>query len=239
MLVHYGRYLFKYRSYHKRLQELADKDDTDIESDSKIRKTEPSWVFRPVDIYAEWANGIGKISQDVPINRFINFTFSYAMFVALIILTIADPSLQHFPDKEKPNMRWVATRALLLAYILSFFYLDVFIIVFFRKKVFARYWRIFDLTFHVLLGTSVVSNWFLYATEEETKCLATGNTTSPTSTSSFYHSPLLANEATVTTLCHSLVQLSNVTFALGNATFKLLRLTVFYLRPKNYLYAFI
>ena len=128
-----------------------------------------SRVFRK---YAEWANNVGKISQDIPFNRFILYTFFYLIFLAIIILKIFDPSLSHIPLGENERRYWKSVHLLLTTYLISFILSDFGYALFNKRALsaFKHFWRLSDLITHLFLTISIICNWVMYNMEIINNC---------------------------------------------------------------------
>jgi len=131
-----------------------------------------SRVFRK---YGEWANNVGEISQDIPFNRFVLYTFFYLIFLAIIILKIFDTSLSYIPIAENERGHWKLMHLLLTTYLISFILSDLAYGMIYSRglSVFKHFWRLTDLITHLLLAISIICNWVLYRMEIINNCSST------------------------------------------------------------------
>ena len=88
-----GRSMYQWRNFQKRLQELADKNDNADESNEGTGEGRCPETVPLIESCSAWENGIGRISQDVPLNRFINYMFYQCFFILLIIMSTINPFL--------------------------------------------------------------------------------------------------------------------------------------------------
>ena len=79
IIVFYGRLIFQHRSYEKRLEQVAEKDDKNIGNNDENQGNKSNGIYKMIDMYGDWAHRVGRISQDVPFNRFIISTFCYGL----------------------------------------------------------------------------------------------------------------------------------------------------------------
>ena len=108
---------------------------------------EDGFVRRWLDMYANWSMRL-EISQDVPFNRFIQYTFSYFIFLALLILLIINQASEREYDKI---VHWSIYHSMIFLWIGSMLVADLFIFARLRMNAFSNFWRVYDLLFHILL----------------------------------------------------------------------------------------
>ena len=229
-LVSFGRAIYKHRSYHERLQALVEQEDVETESIEQIQRpiqvpppnqkywpnTKSNWLSF-LYIFGEWADGVGHISQDVPLNRFINFIFFYALFLVLLILNVLYP-FAIYADDDKYRAHCAIAHWLLFTFILSFLWVDSWIIYLVGKSAFSDFWTLFDLLFHCFLATSWVCNWILFCRQRENECKTKDTWTTFSGTMSSNNASLPFNEPEEERMCEEeeiLKHISVLAFSLG------------------------
>ena len=179
-----------------------------------------NWFLKSIDRYAEWAEGVEGISQDIPLNRFILYTLSYVIFSGIIILIIVNPSLNHIPSGESELSKWKTAHGWLTAYAISFLVFgDLNYLIMFKKKAFSRFWRVYDILFHCLLTLAITCNWILYSMERKNNCSSEHEPSLPIKNATMFDgSGAPQNDFTLERACKKeeiLNQIQSVTFALG------------------------
>ena len=61
-----------------------------------------------IDSCSAWASGVGKISQDVPLNRLINYIFYQFICVLLLIWNTTNPFLNFLPNRQNYDWNHIA-----------------------------------------------------------------------------------------------------------------------------------
>ena len=223
-IVYIGRIVFQHRSFQKRLQQLADEDDKDVENNDKSKKIECKGTLPLIDMYSEWANGVGRISQDVPLNRFINFIFYYALFLSLLVFNIINPFLNDLPKGHEYHRSQIASQLVLFVYLLPALpgevYRHYWGLYIGRKRMFPKsffFWMLMILR-DILLTTSVICNVILYSVKDTYTCRETNISNLSTTTWSFQNETKFGSDTSEKSseLEEVLRKMSVVTFAIGN-----------------------
>ena len=167
--------------------------------------------------FGDWAGSIGIISQDVPFNRFVVYTFYYLIFLGMIIWKLLDPSLNHLPLTDKEIENWKLVHSILTLYLASFILEDLNYLLVHKQivKAFKSFWRLFDCITHVILTISIVCHWTLYLNYNKIDYVSSG----------IYRNEMLNPEEKLKTIEDSdvshenedmLHQTSVLSFAIGN-----------------------
>ena len=219
VVVQTGRGIYKYRSYQKRLHELADTKNenlaTNVESvDPECQETVPI-----IDMYSEWANRLGKISQDVPLNRFINFIFYEALFLSLLILNMTNPFLNIPAEREEYQGRHIVEQVMVFLYLLPGLLYMLIAYCLLGKRIFKKFFWILALVKFIFLTTSIICNFILYTQEDLYLCFKNHitNSSSAVGVSSWENN--IDNLTVQGANCEFeeiLFKTSFVTFAIGN-----------------------
>ena len=179
-----GRQIYAHQVYFERLENRAtlmdeshlieDMDSSGLQFlDTTTEEGYARTMAHHFRKYGEWVHGFGEISQDIPFNRFILYTFFYIIFLVMLIRIILDPSLNHIPIDEEDRCFWKIFHSVFSLYVLSFLYSDSINVIMNKRaiKAFSHFWRLFDLCTHCLLTISITCNWILYLMEESNDCL--------------------------------------------------------------------
>ena len=94
-------------------------------------------------------NDSGKFNQDVPLNRFIAFSWSYLFFLMVLISHLLLHEIETEDDKF-PNLN-KSRQILLTLYIISFVLQDINTIMVHKKHFLSSFWRVYDYVWHLLL----------------------------------------------------------------------------------------
>ena len=94
-------------------------------------------------------NDSGKFNQDVPLNRFIAFSWSYLFFLMVLISYLLLHEIETEDDKF-PNLNR-SRQILLTLYIISFVLQDINTIMVHKKHFLSSFWRVYDYVWHLLL----------------------------------------------------------------------------------------
>ena len=94
-------------------------------------------------------NDSGKFNQDVPLNRFIAFSWSYLFFLMVLISHLLLHEVETEDDKI-PNLN-KSRQILLTLYIISFVLQDINTIMVHKKHFLSSFWRVYDYVWHLLL----------------------------------------------------------------------------------------
>ena len=126
--------------------------------------------------FGDWAGSIGIISQDVPFNRFVVYTFYYLIFLGIIMWKLLDPSLNHLPLNDKENENWKIAHSILALYLASFILEDLNYLLVHKQivKAFKNFWRLFDCITHAILTISIICHWTLYINHNTTEYVSSG-----------------------------------------------------------------
>ena len=181
---------------------------------------ESTKITNLIQVYAEWAHHV-RISQDVPINRFISHVFYYMVFLALIVANVINPFLNCLSNEGEEHCHIsIAIQILLFVYLLPMIVGYILNLIIFKPTIRGnKFWTFFMMMRDCLLTISVLCNFILYSIDDNSKCLENdnssviwhfNNTLSPT------------NEITEGSMClrkQILSHASTTTFALGNVIF--------------------
>ena len=136
--------------------------------------------------FGDWAGSVGIVSQDVPFNRFVVYTFYYLIFLGMIIWKLLDPSLNHLPLNDEEIGNWKLVHSVLTLYLASFILEDLNLLLVHKQivKAFKNFWRLFDCITHVILTISIICHWTLYLHYNTTDYVSSG----------IYRKEMLSNE---------------------------------------------
>ena len=133
----------------------------------------PTEPFKDEEVLTEKLNWLRKIIN-VPLNRLIIFTGYYLIYVGIILLTIShqNDEIQHPYEHEfRPGY------LLLSIYTISFIWDDFNIFIQLKCRIthMLKFWRIFDLLLHLLLGFTLIcklirTNFFAFKDLVECAC---------------------------------------------------------------------
>ena len=150
-VIWYGRVVHKIRRRARHLQDqrrIHIRSLNENPSDSPQSPEKHCFFGRYLDMYANWAIRQGTINQDIPFNRFVQYTFSYMLFLIFIILLIINHATRS--DKE-PFAIWSIYHTMVLLWTCSMFFSDLFTFARLRINAFSNFWRVYDLIFHTCL----------------------------------------------------------------------------------------
>ena len=170
--------------------------------------------------YVDWAGSVGRISQDVPFNRFIVYTFLYLIFLAVIMWKILDPSLNHFPLSDIESRKWKLVHSILTLYLTSFTLEGINYLMVHKEimKAFKGFWRLFDFTTYFVLAISMICHWIFYFTEIKNNCMG-DDTSGKDAAISTLAPTLIKHSESLCQMEETLNQVCVLTFAIGNVFF--------------------
>jgi hypothetical protein len=154
MALFIGHYkdVYQLRTYRQRIKDASTDDATSLGKTPHIAQTisENEGSGGPTgncfDDVGRMLNTVGKFNLDVPLNRFIAFSWSYVFF----LIVISDYLLTHQTlDPEHPRRHF--EEHTLACYIVSFVLKDVIKFATYRAKSFSNFWRVYDFIWHFLL----------------------------------------------------------------------------------------
>ena len=161
-MVEIGKFLHGWieNSNAQNATDNAIKDNNEDKVDKHEEALQPTHGLakRALLKYAQWANSIGLVKMGIPFNRFIAFSASYLCFLLIIVTLIIKPIFVESYDnnqdlKHNTIFRWTKLHYVILFYILALLEKDFehFYRVKSVQRVLSNFWRVYDLTFHVLL----------------------------------------------------------------------------------------
>ena len=161
--------------------------------------------------YVDWAGSVGRISQDVPFNRFIVYTFWHLIFLTVIMWKVLDPTLNHFPLSDIERRNWKLVHSILTLYLTCFTLEGINYLMVYKDtmKAFKGFWRLFDFLTHFVLTISIICHWIFYFTEMENDCMSDVTTSSTLVSSITKDSESLCQKEEI------LSQVCVLTFAIG------------------------
>ena len=131
---------------------LEIKDRKDSPKDKQQKRC--NWFLNAYDSLQEKANSLGKLNQDVPLNRFIAFSWSYMVFLVLLVWSLLTNKVKCTESGHSFFLIDIKSVTLLL-YMISFVLQDIHTLITCKIKVFRSFWRVYDLVWHLLLGLSL------------------------------------------------------------------------------------
>ena len=187
-----------------------------VKASTKKSVETSSCIIRALHSYGKWADGVGKVNMDIPFNRFLAFSFSYLVFLGLVIGLILEPILEnHNPNvTSHTRFEWTKYHSFILLYILSMLQFDFVNFYKVRHNHFSNFWRTYDLIFHLLFGVYLILHTSLIVMVSFETCIEPEDHTSKAPSN---NSPVEnVND------CHRfriVRSLSGVAFAIGNNTY--------------------
>ena len=162
LFVGYSREYYKLQTYRQRLK---DSSLENLPNNIKInrnarkiddqRKTFVPSVGNSLFIFGQKMNDSGKFNQDVPLNRFIAFSWSYLFFLMVLISYLLFHEVQ---TDNNQSQNWNKTNQIILTlYIFSFVLQDVNTIMVHKINAFSSFWRVYDYLWHFLLFSAWVT----------------------------------------------------------------------------------
>ena len=224
-IVFEGKQIHMRMSHLKRVKEkesLLIESNIDQEYSDATKLTYPNnyihsiYQIPHVKKYADWAGSIGFMSQDVPFNRFILYTFYYLVFLAMILWKILDPSINHLPINGVDDTNWKLVHCILALYLKSFILEELTCLMVHKQiiKAFKSFWRLFDMVTHVILTISIICHWTLYFKYNQHPCVT--NSINVTETlSSESRSKTMTELELFYEIEDNLNQICVITFAIG------------------------
>ena len=171
LFVGYYREYYKLQTYRQRLKSSSLENasgKTKIKRDSrKINKKDDGFIHSVGSTllnFGQTLNDSGKFNQDVPLNRFIAFSWSYLFFLLVLVMYL----LLHEALAEKNEFEnWNSAGEILLTlYICSFILQDIYTIMVHKRNFLSSFWRVYDCIWHLLLFCYFISSEENYFTRD-------------------------------------------------------------------------